>query len=154
MDYTVVFFFFQAEGGIRDLVRARGLGDVYKRQAPDGVDGLRAPLPARVRVPPLGLELLDQRAVARQFLGILADAPLLAFGARQARRQQEKYDQPDGKRKTAIPRDTRRTWPLPHNASRTQKPPAALRSVEGTVRVDYSTAAKGNTRADMDIIVG
>ena len=28
-------FFFQAEDGIRDLVRSRGLGDVYKRQAPD-----------------------------------------------------------------------------------------------------------------------
>ena len=27
-----VRFFFQAEGGIRDLVRSRGLGDVYKRQ--------------------------------------------------------------------------------------------------------------------------
>ena len=26
------FFFFQAEDGIRDLVRSRGLGDVYKRQ--------------------------------------------------------------------------------------------------------------------------
>ena len=35
------FFFFQAEDGIRDLVRSRGLGDVYKRQgiAPEeGVD--------------------------------------------------------------------------------------------------------------------
>ena len=32
-DYTSVrFFFFQAEDGIRDLVRSRGLGDVYKRQ--------------------------------------------------------------------------------------------------------------------------
>ena len=35
-------FFFQAEDGIRDLVRSRGLGDVYKRQgsgriARDGV---------------------------------------------------------------------------------------------------------------------
>ena len=32
------FFFFQAEDGIRDLVRSRGLGDVYKRQvqAADG----------------------------------------------------------------------------------------------------------------------
>ena len=32
-------FFFQAEDGIRDLVRSRGLGDVYKRQvehAPPG----------------------------------------------------------------------------------------------------------------------
>ena len=28
------FFFFQAEDGIRDLVRSRGLGDVYKRQIP------------------------------------------------------------------------------------------------------------------------
>ena len=31
-----VFFFFQAEAGIRDLVRSRGLGDVYKRQAGHG----------------------------------------------------------------------------------------------------------------------
>ena len=30
-DFTC-FFFFQAEDGIRDLVRSRGLGDVYKRQ--------------------------------------------------------------------------------------------------------------------------
>ena len=33
--YRVLFlcgFFFQAEDGIRDLVRSRGLGDVYKRQ--------------------------------------------------------------------------------------------------------------------------
>ena len=29
---TLGFFFFQAEDGIRDLVRSRGLGDVYKRQ--------------------------------------------------------------------------------------------------------------------------
>jgi len=29
----MLFFFFQAEDGIRDLVRSRGLGDVYKRQA-------------------------------------------------------------------------------------------------------------------------
>ena len=29
---SCVFFFFQAEDGIRDLVRSRGLGDVYKRQ--------------------------------------------------------------------------------------------------------------------------
>ena len=28
----IVFFFFQAEDGIRYLVRSRGLGDVYKRQ--------------------------------------------------------------------------------------------------------------------------
>ena len=29
------FFLFQAEDGIRDLVRSRGLGDVYKRQMTD-----------------------------------------------------------------------------------------------------------------------
>ena len=28
----LAYFFFQAEDGIRDLVRSRGLGDVYKRQ--------------------------------------------------------------------------------------------------------------------------
>ena len=34
----VLVFFFQAEDGIRDLVRSRGLGDVYKRQQrPDAV---------------------------------------------------------------------------------------------------------------------
>ena len=31
--FFFVLFFFQAEDGIRDLVRSRGLGDVYKRQA-------------------------------------------------------------------------------------------------------------------------
>ena len=31
--FLFIFFFFQAEDGIRDLVRSRGLGDVYKRQA-------------------------------------------------------------------------------------------------------------------------
>ena len=36
VSYSVVciIFFFQAEDGIRDLVRSRGLGDVYKRQGP------------------------------------------------------------------------------------------------------------------------
>ena len=32
--FLMFFFFFQAEDGIRDLVRSRGLGDVYKRQLP------------------------------------------------------------------------------------------------------------------------
>ena len=38
-------FFFQAEDGIRDLVRSRGLGDVYKRQ------GLRVRRGFRGRAP-------------------------------------------------------------------------------------------------------
>ena len=33
-------FFFQAEDGIRDLVRSRGLGDVYKRQLSNIAAGL------------------------------------------------------------------------------------------------------------------
>ena len=32
-------FFFQAEDGIRDLVRSRGLGDVYKRQSNNSASG-------------------------------------------------------------------------------------------------------------------
>ena len=35
MCHVLVVFFFQAEDGIRDLVRSRGLGDVYKRQVDD-----------------------------------------------------------------------------------------------------------------------
>ena len=38
-DAAQVFFFFQAEDGIRDLVRSRGLGDVYKRQVPEIAGG-------------------------------------------------------------------------------------------------------------------
>ena len=36
----VVVFFLQAEDGIRDLVRSRGLGDVYKRQLQDWSKGV------------------------------------------------------------------------------------------------------------------
>ena len=32
----LLFVFFEAEDGLRYLVRARGLGDVYKRQMPSG----------------------------------------------------------------------------------------------------------------------
>ena len=34
-------FFFQAEDGIRDLVRSRGLGDVYKRQTKGSLERCR-----------------------------------------------------------------------------------------------------------------
>ena len=33
--YDADFFFFQAEDGIQDLVRSRGLGDVNKRREAD-----------------------------------------------------------------------------------------------------------------------
>ena len=48
---VLLIFFFQAEDGIRDLVRSRGLGDVYKRQCVDfpqhARQGLRAAIPSR-----------------------------------------------------------------------------------------------------------
>ena len=46
--FRVCVFFFQAEDGIRDLVRSRGLGDVYKRQDLDfdGADLAMANRPA------------------------------------------------------------------------------------------------------------
>ena len=47
----VVFFFFQAEDGIRDLVRSRGLGDVYKRQQATANTG--------ARVQPIDRESID-----------------------------------------------------------------------------------------------
>ena len=37
--FVLFVFFFQAEDGIRDLVRSRGLGDVYKRQVHAGLVG-------------------------------------------------------------------------------------------------------------------
>ena len=37
--FICVFFFLQAGDGIRDLVRSRWLGDVYKRQGRDAVHG-------------------------------------------------------------------------------------------------------------------
>ena len=48
MIWSITSFFFQAEDGIRDLVRSRGLGDVYKRQSGHHVrwqwqEQLRAP---------------------------------------------------------------------------------------------------------------
>ena len=44
-----MFFFFQAEDGIRYLVRSRGLGDVYKRQIEDYVGRGDVLLVRRVR---------------------------------------------------------------------------------------------------------
>ena len=54
---VLVCFFFQAEDGIRDLVRSRGLGDVYKRQ------GFGDPLRIRGEVDDFGGEA---RGIERQ----------------------------------------------------------------------------------------
>ena len=40
--WGLVACFFQAEDGIRDLVRSRGLGDVYKRQAKERFTALQS----------------------------------------------------------------------------------------------------------------
>ena len=42
-----MYFFFQAEDGIRDVERSRGLGDVYKRQVYYALDGIEAVLAPR-----------------------------------------------------------------------------------------------------------
>ena len=44
-----VVFVFQAEDGIRDLVRSRGLGDVYKRQHKDSMGNVKTILPGEVQ---------------------------------------------------------------------------------------------------------
>jgi len=43
-----LFFCFQAEDGIRDLVRSRGLGDVYKRQPVSSGTGISSILEAEL----------------------------------------------------------------------------------------------------------
>ena len=53
-----IFFFVQAEDGIRDLVRSRGLGDVYKRQVLALLAGIGFSAVAQERV-----YLIDQRDV-------------------------------------------------------------------------------------------
>ena len=53
--FNIFFFFFQAEAGIRDLVRSRGLGDVYKRQRGDSGQML-TPAQTREFVEILGAE--------------------------------------------------------------------------------------------------
>ena len=53
LDTAVLLFFFQAEDGIRDLVRSRGLGDVYKRQVhrAEVAQALSMVVPRRGRLP-------------------------------------------------------------------------------------------------------
>ena len=62
MCVSVFFFFFQAEDGIRDLVRSRGLGDVYKRQRIAFVERVEGHV-RQVRV------LLEAQVRAREMAG-------------------------------------------------------------------------------------
>ncbi len=49
---VVLFFFFQAEDGIRDCLLSRGLGDVYKRQDYWGIfQILDDDMPAHAEIP-------------------------------------------------------------------------------------------------------
>mgnify|MGYP007112040674 CR=1 FL=1 len=57
-----VVFFFQAEDGIRDLVRSRGLGDVYKRQVISSLPNV----------------------VSRQWLSRVPEPPLFSTGTPEA----------------------------------------------------------------------
>ena len=64
-------FFFQAEDGIRDLVRSRGLGDVYKRQhltnaLRRGHDAIQQPR----RQPHLGRAQLVEKALCLSLIHI------------------------------------------------------------------------------------
>ena len=61
-----IFFFFQAEDGIRDLVRSRGLGDVYKRQ----------PLP---NAPKIKINIIGKRILKIIALGFAKMALKLAL---------------------------------------------------------------------------
>ena len=66
MVLCMVCFFFQAEDGIRDLVRSRGLGDVYKRQT-QGTQFL-----GLVYLPAITFSLLlNATAVVTAVLGVL-----------------------------------------------------------------------------------
>ena len=64
--FFFVVCFFQAEDGIRDLVRSRGLGDVYKRQGDEALEK---------EVRPCRVDFGDAEAVADCRVGSRA-APL------------------------------------------------------------------------------
>ena len=53
-------FFCQAEDGIRDLVRSRGLGDVYKRQ---DIDTTRISVPSESALPSTTVSEIEQTAI-------------------------------------------------------------------------------------------
>ena len=67
-------FFFQAEDGIRDLVRSRGLGDVYKRQ-PQNAETLPAKAQALLTIlSPAAASLPSTRSLGEACLLYTSDA--------------------------------------------------------------------------------
>ncbi len=93
------FFFFQAEDGIRDLVRSRGLGDVYKRQIilisggfpsksfAKGIEITARPSPSSSTFIPnlweCGMALMNWRAASISFCIIVAVIGLQSWIAKQ-----------------------------------------------------------------------
>ena len=70
----VGFFFFQAEDGIRDLVRSRGLGDVYKRQVVEVLGATKAGVGVRGLRRHRAGGLQDRRGLDRACLLYTSDA--------------------------------------------------------------------------------
>eukprot|EP00656_Telonema_subtile_P002072 TRINITY_DN10904_c0_g1_i1.p1 TRINITY_DN10904_c0_g1~~TRINITY_DN10904_c0_g1_i1.p1 ORF type:complete len:264 (+),score=51.41 TRINITY_DN10904_c0_g1_i1:39-830(+) len=62
-----LFFFFQAEDGIRDLVRSRGLGDVYKRQVSTQSTGVTRDPMASQLVPSFGPRVNAEEILFRRY---------------------------------------------------------------------------------------
>ena len=62
--YCLLYFFFQAEDGIRDLVRSRGLGDVYKRQVLSLLSKNRTMFNKRIKIK----ELLSQEPQGQEVI--------------------------------------------------------------------------------------
>ena len=69
-----VCFFFQAEDGIRDLVRSRGLGDVYKRQGLVHDHAVARIVEAHAVWPRRAFGLLIEPAIVRTCLLYTSDA--------------------------------------------------------------------------------
>ena len=68
------FFFFQAEDGIRDLVRSRGLGDVYKRQPLNSIIGFSRVIIKGIDGPVTELQQQDLTAIYNSCLLYTSDA--------------------------------------------------------------------------------
>ena len=64
----VYLFFLQAEDGIRDLVRSRGLGDVYKRQVVPAIVKAAAQFYAKLGVPEANIKFVDSVAAGHAFV--------------------------------------------------------------------------------------
>ena len=84
VEVLVTIVFFQAEDGIRDLVRSRGLGDVYKRQVPvqqaaaqlvllEAPDAVEAPAQILQRIAQMGHFPIEQGADCLLYTSDAAD---------------------------------------------------------------------------------